>query len=68
MKVLFIGFGSIALKHYHAIIKLRPDAVFYALKSGDQSSGIENVIDIYSWDEVPFDLKFAIISNPTFRY
>jgi predicted dehydrogenase len=68
MKVLFVGFGSIAKKHYHALRKLKPDAIIYALKSGHQASELSDIIDIFNWKEVPSDITFAIISNPTFKH
>lgn len=68
MKVLFVGFGSIAKKHYYVLRKLRPDATIYALKSGPQTSEIYDITDVYNWNEVPSDITFAIISNPTFKH
>lgn len=68
MKVLFVGFGSIAKKHYQALKKLKPDAVIYALKSSDHPSEVSGIIDIFKWEDVPSDITFAIISNPTFKH
>jgi predicted dehydrogenase len=68
MKVLFVGFGSIAGKHHEALRKLKPDAIIYALKSGTQPSEVSDIIDIFNWNEVPSDITFAIISNPTFKH
>ncbi len=68
MKVLFVGFGSIAQKHFQALRSLRPNTTIYALKSGNQSSEDSRIIDLYHWAEVPLDLNFAIISNPTFKH
>lgn len=68
MTVLFVGFGSIARKHYQALKKLKPDAIIYALKSSDRPSEEADIIDVYNWKEVPSDITFAIISNPTFKH
>jgi predicted dehydrogenase len=68
MRVLFIGFGSIAKKHYQALKKLKPDAIVYALKSSSRPSEETDIKDIYNWEEVPSDITFAIISNPTFKH
>ena len=65
MKVLFIGFGSIARKHMTAFNSLSQQFIFYALRSSLQSQEIEGVTSVYSWQEVPADISFAIISNPT---
>jgi len=68
MKVLFVGFGSIASKHYQALIKLFPFAEYYALRSQVNANKITGIINVFSWQEVPIDLTFAIISTPTFRH
>lgn len=68
MNVLFIGFGSIAAKHYQALRTLRPEASVYALRSHRGVSVTPGVKDIFSWDEVPPAISFAIISNPTFKH
>ena len=68
MKVLFVGFGSIAKKHYQALKKLKPDVIIYALKSSEQTSEVMDITDVFNWDEVPSDINFAIISNPTFKH
>jgi predicted dehydrogenase len=65
MKVLVIGLGSIAQKHIHAIKFLRPDAEIFALRSSNNAPALSEIQNIYSWDEVPKDLKFILISNPT---
>lgn len=67
MKLLIIGFGSIAKKHVEAINKIDSDATIYALRSNESvtEAGIHN---IYSWSEVPRDVDFIIISNPTSKH
>lgn len=68
MKVLFVGFGSIAKKHYDALKKLQPNSTVYALKSGNSSTKETDVIDLFDWKDVPKDISFAIVSNPTFKH
>lgn len=68
MKVLIIGFGSIARKHYAALKKLRPDAIFFALRSGESSTEELDIKNIFDWKDAPSDISFAIISNPTFKH
>jgi predicted dehydrogenase len=65
MKVLIIGIGSIAQKHIEALRLLEPAIELFGLRSTKQSTHKEGVIDVYSWKEVPSDLDFIIISNPT---
>lgn len=65
MRVLIIGYGSIAKKHHSALKKLRNDLDVYALRSQKNQQEIEGVKSIYSWEEAPTDLDFIIISNPT---
>lgn len=65
MKVLLIGLGSIARKHIAALKTLEPDTEIYALRSNQSSPKVEGVISCYSLSEVPSDLRFIIISNPT---
>ncbi len=70
MKVLVVGFGSIARKHYEAILKMEPDAEIIALRSRPMPSGKEKVYSVLSVNEAqalgPYD--FAIVSNPTFKH
>jgi len=70
MKVLIVGFGSIARKHYQAIIRIEPDAEIIALRSGLSTQGKEEVSSVFTVSEAhafgPYD--FAIISNPTFKH
>lgn len=65
MKVLIIGLGSIAHKHINALLSLYPDANIIALRSGISANEYEHVKSIYSFSEVPNDIDFVIISNPT---
>ena len=65
MKILFIGFGSIARKHFLAFSSLDQNIIFYALRSSKIFEEIEGVVSLSSWQNVPADIAFAIISNPT---
>ena len=65
MKVLIIGVGSIAQKHIAALKILETDSKIYALRSNRSSSEVDGVISCYSLNEVPSDIRFIIISNPT---
>jgi predicted dehydrogenase len=64
MKALVIGLGSIARKHISALRLVAPHAEIYALRSSDGSHE-EGVKNIYTWLDVPSDIAFVIISNPT---
>lgn len=65
MKVLIIGYGSIAKKHHEALKKLRENLQVFALRSQKNCQKIEEVNSIFSWEDAPADLDFIIISNPT---
>jgi predicted dehydrogenase len=65
LKVLIIGLGSIALKHIEAIKKINQGAVIYALRSGIIANDNKGVISIFNLTEVPNDIDFILISNPT---
>ena len=65
MKVLIIGLGSIAQKHIDAINKIDQSASIYALRSNTNSKSFINIIDLYNLTDVPNDIDFILISNPT---
>ncbi|MGK7390772.1 MAG: Gfo/Idh/MocA family protein [Candidatus Cyclobacteriaceae bacterium M2_1C_046] len=65
MKVLIIGLGSIAQKHINAFYNLSLDFNLFALRSGKSERCIEGVTDVFSWEDVPEDLSFIMICNPT---
>lgn len=65
MRILVIGLGSIAKKHIAAIESVIPDAEIFALRSSSGSATFSNVRNVYSWDQVPLDIRFVLISNPT---
>lgn len=65
MNVLIIGLGSIGKKHVNAIRSIRPNAVIYAFRTNKDAEAFPDVINIYSYREVPEDIDFVIISNIT---
>lgn len=65
MKVLIIGLGSIAKKHINVLQKIESDVSILALRSSKSGKVEEGIKNIYSWAEVPKDIDFIIISNPT---
>lgn len=65
MKVLVIGLGSIAQKHITALRALVPESKIYALRSDVLSVEVAGVSNCYTLDDVPRDINFIIISNPT---
>lgn len=68
MKVLIIGLGSIAKKHIDAIKQVNPATSFWAIRHTASSESYEGIINVYSYDQLPVDLDFAIISNPTSKH
>ncbi len=65
MKVLIIGLGSIAQKHIDAINKIDQSSLIFALRSNTNSKSFTNIIDLYNFADVPNDIDFILISNPT---
>lgn len=65
MKVLVVGLGSIARKHIHALRLIEPTSEIFALRSRKGADTVDDVINLFSWNEVPSDIAFIIISNPT---
>ncbi len=65
MKVLVVGLGSIARKHIEAIRRIDPLVSIYALRSSRNASGEDGVVNIYEIMDIPDDIDFIIISNPT---
>jgi predicted dehydrogenase len=65
LKLLIIGLGSIAQKHIDAIIKINQFATIYALRSNTNAKPFTNIIDLYKLSDVPNDIDFILISNPT---
>lgn len=66
MKVLIIGFGSIARKHVHTLKSIDTSAMIYALRSNWNAEQTDGIINIYSFDEISdLNIDFVILSNPT---
>ena len=65
MKVLIIGLGSIAQKHIESIKKIDPFVMLYALRSSSNSINIQDIVDIYKLEDIPSDIDFILITNPT---
>ena len=65
MKVLIIGLGSIAQKHIESITKIDSTVIFYALRSNSNGIKIQDVLDIYKLEDIPSDIDFFLITNPT---
>ncbi len=65
MKLLIIGLGSIGQKHIDALIKINQFATIYALRSNTNAKPFANIIDLYELSDVPNDIDFILISNPT---
>ena len=65
MKVLIIGLGSIAQKHIESIKKIDPFVMLYAFRSSSNSINIQDIVDIYKLEDIPSDIDFILITNPT---
>lgn len=65
MKILIIGLGSIAHKHIAALKNLARNSEIFALRSNESNSKVEGVSNCYYLEDVPSDIRFIIISNPT---
>lgn len=51
MKVLIIGYGSVAAKHHKALLKLDNNVEVVALRSRNTAKEIENVASVYTYNE-----------------
>jgi predicted dehydrogenase len=66
MRVLIVGLGSIARKHIDALKNIDKSVVLFALRSNQNAEKINEVINIYSYDDIyKLNLDFVILSNPT---
>ncbi|MFM2048382.1 MAG: putative oxidoreductase yvaA [Bacteroidota bacterium] len=65
MKVLIIGLGSIAKKHIAALQQIDLAIQIIALRSASAFEEVGNVKSIINHNEIPTDVDFVIISNPT---
>ncbi len=68
MNILIVGLGSIGKKHLSVIYTLYPMAIIFALRSKRKSIKYENVINVYSIDELEISIDFVIISTPTYLH
>ena len=65
MKVLIIGLGSIGKKHVAALQQIDATIEIVALRSTSAFEDVVNVKSISNKNEIPADVDFIIISNPT---
>lgn len=65
MRVLIIGYGSIAKKHIQALRTIDPFVNLFALRSSQNCLKENGIINIYKWSDIPSNIDFVIISNPT---
>lgn len=65
MTVLIVGLGSIAKKHIKVLKQIDNEIQIFALRSDKKAKKYQDVINIYSIDELKKKPYFAIISNPT---
>ncbi len=65
MKVLIVGLGSIAKKHLKALFEIDPTAEVFAWRHQAHAAELAGVENIYKKSEIPENLDFAIIANPT---
>ena len=65
MKVAFIGLGSIAKKHIHALNIINKDISLYAVRHREKASKQDGVKNIVFSDLKILDLDAIIISNPS---
>lgn len=65
MKVLILGLGSIAQKHIDALRFIDLQTKIFALRSNKTAKVFQDVTNIFSWEDIPKDINFVIISNPT---
>ncbi|MBL4652385.1 MAG: Gfo/Idh/MocA family oxidoreductase [Flavobacteriales bacterium] len=67
MNILIVGYGSIAKKHVEALKAIDSNCEFWALRNSTSKSDDE-VNNIYSYQDIPNNIDFAIISNPTNKH
>lgn len=66
MKILIIGLGSIGKRHMKIIKELNINSELYALRSSKSANPLEDVENLYSWEEVKsHNFYFSIISSPS---
>lgn len=68
MNVLIVGYGSIAEKHLNGLRALNLNLKVWALRNSRDAEIIRNVTNIYRYEDIPKQIDFAIISNPTSKH
>lgn len=69
IKVVIIGYGSIAKKHDKALRSIYPHSKIYALRSNPKAALIPNVENIFSYNEIQaIKPDFILISNATIAH
>ena len=65
MKILFVGFGSIAKKHLEIIKKIDTSAKFFSISRDQKKLNEYGIIQIKNSEIKKNDLDAIIISNPS---
>ena len=68
MKILFVGFGSIAKKHLAIIKKIDTTAQFFSISRDQKKLNEYGIIQIKNSEIKKNDLDAIIISNPSFHH
>tara|TARA_B100001564_G_scaffold359749_1_gene382765 strand:- start:125 stop:1057 length:933 start_codon:yes stop_codon:yes gene_type:complete len=69
LNLLFFGLGSIATKHIKVIKMLYKEANLYAFRNSKNGSNIEDVKNLYQFDEIlKKDWSAVFITNPTSKH
>lgn len=68
MKALIVGLGSIAEKHIKSLKKINSKIELFAFRSGFSQNLNANVVDVHDKNQIPSDLDFVLICNPTYRH
>lgn len=68
MNILIVGYGSIAKKHLSAIRALNLNYKVWALRNSRDAEAVQDVTNIYQYENIPKKIDFAIISNPTSKH
>lgn len=68
MKVLIVGLGSIARKHIDALTDIVENIEIFALRSVAGAKEFDGLTNIYTLADIPEDISFCIVSNPTIAH
>lgn len=63
--VLFVGLGSIGQRHLRVLRSIIPNINVFALRSTKSAPTLEGVSNCFDISEVPKDIDFVVISNPS---